>query len=194
MKIALVSMGIVVGIVGLLLVFFVFTKQPATQTGPTGTIPFPTSGNTQGNTTNTTPSGTVDTGGMGLTVAANGGGTMVVRDFMKDKDTYKDPANAGQQYLGYHFQEDPTDTSASENPPYVIDYFTQGGYFNIVLYQEPLGAIRQQAQQDLMQRVGLSQVQMCNLKYTISAPNSVNQAYAGVNLLFSFCPGATVLP
>ena len=141
-----------------------------------------------------TPPTTTSTGEPMLRVAAGNGDTMVVRDFTKDKDAYKDPLNAGQQYLGYHFAEAASDTTATENPPYVIDYFSNGGYFNIVLYQEPLKATRQQAEQDLMSRLGVGQAELCNLKYTISAPNNVNQTYAGVDLRFSFCQGAVQLP
>lgn len=193
MKIAFIILGFAASILMVMLVILFFIRRSNPPVTTPGTTSFPTSTSTPGNATNV-PTTNPDTGTAGLRVATANGATMIVRDFTKDRDVYNDPQNQGQQYLGYHFSEDPADPSATDNPPYVIDYFTQGGYFNIVLYQEPLGSVRQQAQQDLMQRVGLNQAQMCNLKYSISAPYYVNQAYAGVNLLFSFCPGATVLP
>jgi tetratricopeptide (TPR) repeat protein len=77
--------------------------------------------------------------------------------------------------------------------PYLIDYLSQTQAFNIMIYEEPIGEVRQQAEQYLEQQLGISQTDMCRLNYTVIAPNSVNQIYGGQNLGFSFCPGATQL-
>jgi hypothetical protein len=117
-----------------------------------------------------------------------------VNDFLKDPETVKSTLNPGQYSLGHHFAEDATDPKADETPPYVITYFSATTYFNVTLYQEPLGKTRETAQRYLMDHLGISQNQMCLLKYMVSVPNRVSQIYAGKDLGFSFCPGATPLP
>ena len=102
--------------------------------------------------------------------------------------------NAGYYYLGYHMKEGFPDPTASDNPPYVISYIDSTQYFNIALLQEPIGSVREEAQQYLMQHLGISQDQMCRLNYMVSVPDRVNSQFSSKNLGFSFCPGATVLP
>ena len=101
--------------------------------------------------------------------------------------------NPGYYYLGYHYANGTSDPTASNDPPYLIEYISTTQYFNISLLHEPLGQIRQQAEQYLMAHTGLTQNQMCQIKYMVSVPSSVNQVYAGTNLGFSFCPGAVQL-
>lgn len=145
------------------------------------------------NTSNGVPSGitaTTNNPSGGQITADN---TNTIKDFINDPATVQDPINAGQYYLGYHFNEGILDATATDSPPYVIDYFSATNYFNIVLFQEPIREVRLQAEQYLMAKLGISQDQMCQLKYTVTVPIRVSQIYAGTNLGFSFCPGSTPL-
>lgn len=117
-----------------------------------------------------------------------------VTNFLKDPATFKDPINPGIYYLGYHVYEGVLDATATDNPPYIIEYISATQYFNIVLLQEPIGSVRAAAEQYLIAQLGITQAQMCQLNYTLGTPNRVNSQYAGTDLGFSFCPGATVLP
>jgi hypothetical protein len=115
-------------------------------------------------------------------------------NFVNDPTTVKDPINPGYYYLGYHVNEGISDPTATDNPPYIITYISATHYFNITLLQEPIGTVREEMQQYLMMRLGISQDGMCRLDYMVSVPWRVNQVYSGKNLGFSFCPGATKLP
>ena len=190
-KIVLVLFGVLLLVVGGYFVLRIF-RSPVTQT-PTATQPsFPIGGqlpNTTGAGNNTGQIG--ETKPSTLTVAAqNPTGTMVVQDFRANSDTVRDPINTSFYYLKYHT----TGEGATQNPPYTISYDTVTGSFTVALYQEPLRQTRAEAEQYLMNALGLSQANMCALRYTVSVPGDINEYYSGTNLLFSFCPGATVLP
>lgn len=129
---------------------------------------------------------TVQNGTVGISSVTNvGEGAIQTVNFLSDPTTVKDPNNEGYYYLGHQ---------ASDNSPYVITYISATQYFNVALLQEPIGPVRKDAEQYLMTRLGISQNQMCQLDYMVSVPDRVNSQYSGINLGFSFCPGATVLP
>ncbi len=122
------------------------------------------------------------------------GSTMYVKDFTKDSATKKSTSNSGYYYLGYHYDEGLNDPTASENPPYVIEYIEETQHFSVSLLQEPLKDTRKKAEQYLLSKLGVAQGQLCKLKYSVSVPARVNADYAATNLGFSFCPGAETLP
>jgi hypothetical protein len=128
------------------------------------------------------------------TLKALDGTILMVRDFLRASTTGEYP-NVGYYYLGYHTASaGVVDATATDNPPYLISYISATQYFNIALLQEPLGAIRSDAEQFLMTDLGISQDEMCRINYMVSVPDRVNSLYAGKNLGFSFCPGAVKLP
>jgi hypothetical protein len=135
-------------------------------------------------------------GGQGntISIASAYGGTIQVKDFENDPVFAKDPVNSGYYYFGYHFSQGVSDSTATDTPPYVIEYIGSTQYFSIALLQEPIGQSRQEMEQYLMTHLGITQNQMCQLKYMVSVPASVDPTYAGTGLGFSFCPGATQLP
>lgn len=190
-KILYVIFGLVVAalLVGSFFIFkTIFAPQAPVQTTTGTTVPI-----TYVNTTpsDTAPVQTNDT----ISLPSAFGGTIQVDDFKTDPAFVKDPVNPGYYYLGYHFNEGVSDPTATDTPPYVIQYTDNNQSFNIALYEEPIGQVRQEAEQYLMAHLGISQNQMCQLKYTVGVPARVDATYAGiVNLGFSFCPGATVLP
>lgn len=195
MKTILISVGAVV-VIGLLVLAYQLT-------GPTSS------------TTQTSPESSSTVQGTGLPVASSavqnvapetspqvaamsvadiGGGSIQTANFIADPETVQDPSNAGYYYLGYHTYAGTQDVTATVAPPYVITYLSATQYFNIALLQEPIGPVREEMQQYLMGHLDISQDQMCKLKYMVSVPDRVNSQYSGMNLGFSFCPGAVVLP
>ena len=115
-------------------------------------------------------------------------------DFLTSPETTKDPINAGVYYVGPHPYEGVSDPTATDAPPFVIEYHNNSKSFIISLKQEPLSQTRKQMEQLLMQQLNLSQDALCRLTYTVTVPYRTNQFYAGENLGFSFCPGSVQLP
>jgi len=189
----IISTGVVI-VVGLLAFVFWFagssSQTPSTNTQNVG-LPI---ANSVGNTTTTVTGIATSTPDTGMSVAGAGGGAVHTNNFITDPTTVKDPINLGYYYLGYHVYEGISDSTATNNPPYIIMYISATQYFNVALLQEPIGATRTEAEQYLMAHLGISQDQMCKLNYMVSVPDHVNSQFAGKNLGFSFCPGATVLP
>jgi hypothetical protein len=129
-----------------------------------------------------------------ITIAGSGGSVIPTLDFIHASTTGEYP-NAGYYYLGYHSPlQGILDPTATDSPPYIIEYINATQFFNISLLQEPIGEVREKAQQYLMTQLGISQDQMCRLNYSLGVPARVNSQYAGRELGFSFCLGATKLP
>lgn len=112
-----------------------------------------------------------------------------IYSFLQGPDAKEDQNNPGTFYLG---NQPPSDESSA--PAYLISFNEQTHYFNIVIYQEPIGENRKKAEQYLQQKLGLTQEQMCSLKYSLGVPDWVNSQYSDMNLGFSFCSGAVQLP
>ncbi len=120
-------------------------------------------------------------------VASELGGTITVKDFLKDAATIPDPNNAGHYYLAGQ-------TTATDSfPEFSIVYTSVDQSFIVSLLKEPVADTRKHAEQVLVAKLGLSGLQACNLRYWVSIPSQVNSIYSGKNLGFSFCPGATKL-
>jgi hypothetical protein len=165
--------------------WWVFSPSPAPPAQHPATLP-PPAGSLGGATTT----------GSRLSIPALGGGTVEILDPKTDPLTAKDPFNTDNFYLGYHIQEAgaPEDPTATVGAPYNIEYIESTHFFNIVLLQEPIGKARQEAEQYLLMHLGVSQSDLCRLDYMVAVPHWVSEQYTSRNLLFSFCPNATVLP
>ena len=176
----------VVIIVGAYL-FFAQVRQPV---GPEETVPgtyFPTSGGISG--------GGSTTQTRSLTLA--GGERIVVKDFLANGITFKDPANDGAYYLAGKLEyclEDGT-CPDTKTPDFSILYQEADQSFSISLNDEPLKASRLLAERYLREALGMSEGEMCELRYSLGTTVSVNEAYGSItNLGFSFCEGAVALP
>jgi hypothetical protein len=177
--------GIIVGVLLLVLVivagiFFLTKPHNQGNTGnPNGGTGFPiaTSTNSGGGTSASQ-----------ISIVTSDGRTLKVPDFTKAADTVLDPTNKGVYYLSGGL--DVTETHAS----YQIFYNQNDQSFGVTLYKEPLGANRQQAEQELMKILRLNQSDLCSLQYYISAGPGVSDVYSSQNLGFSFCAGAVKLP
>lgn len=77
--------------------------------------------------------------------------------------------------------------------PYSLGYWPDDHSFTITLFAEPLAEVRRAAEEDMMRRLDIDQKNMCRLNYGVYVPIRVNEIHSGVNLGFSFCPGATEL-
>jgi hypothetical protein len=118
-----------------------------------------------------------------MTINEQGGAKIIVNDFVDNGVTVPDPSNVGKYYL--------TSFSSTE---FAISYDASTQFFTIALQQEPIGHARLDAQQYLQQALGISQNQLCYLNYYLGTDDHTSDTYAGKNLGFSFCPGATALP
>lgn len=118
-----------------------------------------------------------------MTVATQNGSAIAANDFIHNGVTTPDPSNAGNYYL----------TGSSTNG-YAIGYRVTSQFFTIALEQEPLGETRVAAENFLLSALGINKSQACGLNYYVGTDVYVNNLYAGKNLGFSFCPGATALP
>lgn len=114
-----------------------------------------------------------------------------LKDILKDPETKSDPVNPGHYYIGV--APDAT-VDAPVDAPFIIEYIASTKFYNIALLREPLREVRSQAEQYLMERLGATQDDMCELSYMVSVSGSVSSAYTSTSLGFSFCPGAVQLP
>lgn len=120
-----------------------------------------------------------------ISIKGADGKEILVKNFLVLPEVKEDSDNTGYYNLGYQ---------PNEAAPYRISYISETTFFNIALLQEPIGQTRLQAETFLSNILGLSKEEMCGLNYSISVPNSVSSNYSGMNLGFSFCPGAVKLP
>jgi hypothetical protein len=153
---------------------------PSSSATTTGAIP--TSGVTTGTGSVTVPN-TQTLGTPSFSTTDQDGMTVGVNDFIHASSTLPDPSNKGNYYL-----------TGFASDGFVISYSTSGQFFTIALQKEPLGETRRDAEQFLLSSLGVSQTQLCNLRYYLGTDVHTSSFYAGKNLGFSFCPGAAQLP
>lgn len=116
------------------------------------------------------------------TVPSSDGTGVVVNNFIKNGSVVLDPSKNGYYFFLTNTEE------------YAISYNTASGVFTISLLEEPLGASRTDAEAYLARVLGITQNQMCNLRYYVGTSYQVNSLYDSGNLGFSYCSGATPLP
>jgi len=169
---------------------------PNTQTNSQGNFPGSTQTTTTYQTGQTSTTSAVVAPGP-FEVAAQDGSIIMTKDFLHNGITIPDTSNKGQYLLagdlGYCVQ-DPQKCQAGGAKDFNIYYYENTKQFGIGLLDEPLGNVRARMEQFLMQDLGISQQDMCRLKYYVTTTSYVNVTYSGNNLGFSFCPGATPLP
>lgn len=164
------------------------------------TKPAPSASTTETQATTTLPvsaSTTADEpNGPSQSLTTSSGSSVPANDFLHNGTTLPDPQNPGtyilQGTLGPCDSASCTRAGTADN--YSIEYDASSTAFTIELAQEPLSQARLDAEQFLGQVLGISPQAMCGLRYYIGTTIYVNTFYAGKNLGFSFCPGATQLP
>lgn len=106
------------------------------------------------------------------------------------------------EVLDFTTKNQPTTSSAingfqvagSNTGEYQILYYPQNSGMLISLFTEPLGAVRLDAERELISVLGLSSQQLCLLTVDVRTTEKVSSVFGGRNLGLSFCPGATPLP
>ncbi|MEK7079964.1 MAG: hypothetical protein AAB901_01620 [Patescibacteria group bacterium] len=168
--------------------YFVFFAPSRTTTNPpdnAGTFP-------GGGNATTTPGTTGQ-----MQVVLQNGQQVTAQDVVHNGTTVEDPANPSTYYIagssGY-CNPDGSCPSGVPSEDFNIVYNATEQTFIIALLKEPLGEARQAAEELLLQKLGIAKTQMCALKYYVGTDAYTNEQYAGMNLGFSFCAGATKLP
>lgn len=162
--------------------FFLMLQTPPGQTGVTPGTTLPQSG-----------TGATD---HSLTVSTMDGNSARLKDFINNGQTIADSENTGSYLLagelGYCLPDKPCTAGTEKNFNIFYDSSTQ--IFTIALLTEPLGVVRDQAEQYLLTTLGITHDTLCTLKYYVGTTYQVNETYASGNLGFKNCPGATKLP
>ncbi len=169
---------------------YAFTKKPAPVDTTTSPVSFPQS----------TPSNSITTGSANVRIQIEGStkNTISVLDFMHNKETVQDTVNDGDYFLagsvGYCLV-DGTCPAGAVSDEYTISYESKGSLFTVVLLKEPLKNARVHAEAFLISRLGISQNDLCSLKYQVLVASAANDMYADyANVGFSTCTDSIQLP
>jgi hypothetical protein len=175
MKTLFISAGILLVLIGGGIFFFMFIPKNPVPLTPSP-VQFPNS--------DATPNTSSGSSGKTITLAAQGSGkTITAHDFVNNGVTTPNPSNQGNYIL-----------TPSNSAAFAITYSSSNQFFTIALQQEPIGQARLDAQTFLLQKLGITQDQLCSLNYYLGTDDQTNSTFAGKNLGFSFCPGAVKLP
>jgi hypothetical protein len=156
-------------------------------------IPPPTSFPVSGNTKSSTPG--TSTGLIVLTEQNKS--TIAVKDFVHNGVTIPDPTQPSQYVLAGNSGvclPNGTCPGGASTTDFYITYDPADQTFNVLLRAEPLGEVRDEAEQFLQSTLGVTTTQLCNLNITVGTILSVNSNYAGEELRFKDCPNAVPLP
>lgn len=189
-RFALIALVILILLLVAVVAIFLLKGKPTPTTSTNPNSPgFPIASSTTG--------GTNGTAANSFNLPGQNGAIIATKDFLHNGQTIEDQQNRGNYYLagsvGY-CNADGTCPSGAPSTEYNIVYYSDSQTFIIALTSEPIAQARLDAQSFMMKTLGISQSQMCNLNYQVLTTVSVNGQYAGQNLGFSFCPGATQLP
>lgn len=179
-KTILITLGLILATVLVALAYFFLSRteglpppEPPDTTNPFGQSP----GTTPGTVATTTPGEHAI-----LELTARDGTVVPVPDFTQENQPANASADNGYQIAG------------SAMGTFQILFFPKDSGILISLFSEPIGPVRLEAEDALRSALGLTNQELCRLKHDVRTSISVNEAYAGRSLGFSFCPGATVLP
>jgi hypothetical protein len=107
-----------------------------------------------------------------------------VRNFVTDADVVADRQNPGLFLIG-----DSTPTA-----PYTLSYIAQTGYFGVTLMRPPFATARDEAARNLKERLGITDAELCELRYTVAVPAYVNEGLSGTDYGFAQCPDGLMIP
>ncbi len=192
--VAILLGAVIIGVVW----YVIFVPNTVPQTSQS-TATLPTSGSVSPTSGPTPPSssGTLSPTVQKIALTIQNGGTVVANDFIHNGVTIPDKANKGRYLLagnlGYCLSN-PQQCQAASSTNFSVYYNSTQQSFLITLTKEPIGQARLDMEQFLSTTLGLTEQQMCSLNYLVGVTVYVNPQYAGKNLGFSFCPGATALP
>jgi hypothetical protein len=87
-----------------------------------------------------------------------------------------------------------TDIPVSVAPEYSIVFFEDKTTFTIIVNARPLTETRKKAEQALLRKLGISEVEACHLNVDLGVISSVDIDMSGKNFGLSFCPNGTSFP
>lgn len=176
--IVLVLIGIAVGAW-----FFLRGPSPVNQTAPvtqTTTLPVagsvPVTTTASGNPISSQPMISLPTTVDNLFVSA--------RDFTLDPAVSIDPNDPAVLDL----------TGTASSSPFSITYRKTDGLFTMLLRAEPLGAVRAEASQKLLDLLQVSKQEACNLIVDVRIASTTNSLYEGKYIGLPFCEWSIPLP
>ncbi len=179
----------VIGLIGVSILYFFFTKQQPIEEPTTGEATingFPTSGGGTiiggGSAGSTTTTGEIPPGKRAI--QTRGSDKIVVNDFLASSTPHQD------EYIGEYYLLNESTTT----PPFQIIYTAKDQFFQISIEKAPLGIVRKDAETFLLTSLGINQQTACLLKHSVGVPNWLDTHYSGKNVEFSFCPGTVLLP
>ncbi len=112
-------------------------------------------------------------------VQTRNGGNLSVNDFLKS------PKTTVYEEWG---------ASLKEHPFYTVLYFSNDQSFLISLTGGDLRTARIDGEKELLQNLGITQEEACQIKVAMTVPSNVNQKAAGQDYGLSFCPNGSPLP
>ncbi|TAK59016.1 hypothetical protein EPO14_01710 [Patescibacteria group bacterium] len=134
---------------------------------------------------NTTPAGTGNPPPNTLEIASSNG-PILVREFTKDIGVAS--TTPPSSFLSW-FPNSEVSTTTAESA-YEILYSPEGTFFIVVILKEPIGEVRRSATKNLIEKLGISNADICTLVADVNVPYFVNEFYSAKNLGFPGCPGA----
>lgn len=117
---------------------------------------------------------------------ASSNGPILVRDFTKDAGVAS--TTPPSSFLSW-FPNSEVSTTTAESA-YEILYSPEGTFFIVVILKEPIGEVRRSATKNLIEKLGISNADICTLVADVNVPYFVNEFYSAKNLGFPGCPGA----
>ncbi len=159
-------------------------------TTPQGSVSFPI--NTQNQDTTINQNSNSD---QTISVALVNG-TTTTKDFIHNGTTLTDETNPGTYVLAGDLGYCPPEARSCGTGihDFEIEYDANDQSFTVTLQKEPLSQTRSEAENYLLQVLGVDQNTLCRLNYYVGTTYWVNESYDDRNLGFSFCPGAVNLP
>jgi hypothetical protein len=106
------------------------------------------------------------------------------RDFLKDPDVV-DWDGSGTFMLGAGLIDG--------DEAYQLFYYQPDQSISIVLFAEPFGKVRQVAESQLLERLGIKKETACKMNVRVNVPGSASETVSGKNLGLSFCPNSVKL-
>ena len=125
-----------------------------------------------------------------ITFKPSSGSNIVTGNFLNNSSVTPDDQNPGLYELGKTINVNP---AIEKIPNYTVIYDKETGVFNVSLLQKPFGQSRFEAESYLKSLLQISEIEMCELSYSVTVPGFVDQNASGIDYRFSFCPDATSL-
>ena len=166
------------------LYFFAQVPTPVPNDTPSvNTLP---SINPQTGNNTTVPGNTVKPSPNTFEIPNSNGGSIFVRDFTKDIGVAS--TTPPSSFLSW-FPNSELGTTTAESA-YEIFYSPEDTFFIVVILKEPIGEVRRSATKNLIEKLGISNADVCTLVADVNVPYFVNEFYSGKNLGFPGCPSA----